>query len=168
MVFSALVWNKQSMFLGEKCHWWQAEQYCLSPRNMLCMWNYFVNHFTSWAEAHPFISVGTESPALMSPVIHWLYTVRNTQSTRVWWHTFTCVSWNFRSLFSCLSKAPFLKAAMGWNPPLQDGRNIHEEICWMSCSTTRGFILRVSGQICSCASIWRLSKAHKDKDRKYD
>ena len=27
----------KAQFLGEKCHWWQAERYCLSPKNMLCM-----------------------------------------------------------------------------------------------------------------------------------
>ncbi len=37
----------KAQFLGEKCHWWQAERYSLSPKNMLCVWNYFVNHFTA-------------------------------------------------------------------------------------------------------------------------
>lgn len=156
MVFSVVARNTQSRFLGEKCHWWQAERYRPSPKNMLCMWNYFVNYFAPWSHltfgkalwksclrctasriqapgldvfCQP--TVGTAKNTLKSGDIQYIY-------SRVF---------NSERLPLSLKSSPFFKAAMGWNPPLQklwkySWGNLLEK---MSCSTTRGFILQVFG-----------------------
>lgn len=71
--------------------------------------------------------------------------------------TSTLLSQTSTGLLYCLSKATFSQNSK--STPCNGG-NIHEDE-----QQPEALFSRFSGQICSCASIWRLSKAHKDKER---